>query len=80
MRRRSIQLPSASSVAMQSSNSASSYFAARTIAIGPDEQGLLRLLLNGKPLFQVGPLDQGWWPDGLLTPPSEDAMRYDLMS
>jgi Glycosyl hydrolases family 2, TIM barrel domain len=36
------------------------------------------LLLNNKPLFQVGPLDQGWWPDGLLTPPSEEAMVYDV--
>jgi len=37
------------------------------------------ILLNGKPLdFQVGPLDQGYWPDGLLTPPSEDAIRWDL--
>ena len=38
----------------------------------------MRIMLNGKPLFQVGPRDQGWWPDGLLTPPSEEAMRYDL--
>ena len=36
------------------------------------------LLLNNKPYFQNGTLDQGWWPDGLLTPPSEAAMRYDL--
>jgi beta-galactosidase/beta-glucuronidase len=50
----------------------------RSIAVGKDEQGILRLLLNGKPLFQIGPLDQGWWPDGLLTPPSDAAMKYDL--
>ncbi|QEL17306.1 glycoside hydrolase family 2 protein [Limnoglobus roseus] len=56
----------------------SSYFAMRKVSAGPDENGTLRLLLNNKPLFQVGPLDQGWWPDGLLTPPSEEAMRYDL--
>jgi hypothetical protein len=55
-----------------------SYFAFRTISTGKDERGILRLLLNGKPLFHFGPLDQGWWPDGLLTPPSEEAMRYDL--
>jgi hypothetical protein len=54
------------------------YFALRSIAVGKDEQGILRLLLNGKPLFQIGPLDQGWWPDGLLTPPSDAAMKYDL--
>jgi len=57
---------------------ASSYFALRSIGVGRDERGFLRLLLNGEPLFQIGPLDQGWWPDGLLTPPSDAAMRHDL--
>ena len=38
----------------------------------------MRLMLNNKPLFQFGPLDQGWWPDGLLTPPTDEAMKYDL--
>ncbi|MEC3880117.1 glycoside hydrolase family 2 protein [Parapedobacter sp. 10938] len=56
----------------------SSYFALREIAIGKDEHGYQRLLLNNEPLFQYGTLDQGWWPDGLLTPPSEEAMRYDM--
>lgn len=55
-----------------------SYFAMRKIAQGKDELGYERMLLNNKPLFQYGPLDQGWWPDGLLTPPSEQAMRYDM--
>jgi hypothetical protein len=55
-----------------------SYSALRKISAGPDQQGTLRLLLNNQPLFQYGPLDQGWWPDGLLTPPSDEAMRYDL--
>ncbi len=55
-----------------------SYFAMRKVSVGPDADGHLRLLLNNKPLFHIGPLDQGWWPDGLLTPPSEEAMRYDL--
>ncbi len=58
--------------------SVESYLAFRTVGVGPDEKGVPRLLLNGKPLFQVGPLDQGWWPDGLLTPPSDEAMKYDL--
>ncbi|MBX9584392.1 MAG: beta-galactosidase [Gemmataceae bacterium] len=57
---------------------AGSYFAMRKVSVGKGADGVLRLLLNNKPLFQVGPLDQGWWPDGLLTPPSEDALRYDL--
>ena len=56
----------------------SSYFAMRKISAAKDEHGVMRLMLNNKPVFQVGPLDQGWWPDGLLTPPSDEAMKYDL--
>src|SRR3546814_13519082 len=37
------------------------------------------ILLNNKPLFQHGTLDQGWWPDGLYTPPSEEAMKSDIV-
>ena len=44
----------------------------------PDAAGLNRIRLNGQPIFQFGPLDQGYWPDGALTPPSEEAVRYDL--
>lgn len=55
-----------------------SYFAFRKVSAGKDENGVLRLMLNNKPVFQIGPLDQGWWPDGLLTPPSDEAMRYDI--
>jgi Beta-galactosidase/beta-glucuronidase len=55
-----------------------SYFAMRKISKGKDAMGYERMLLNNKPLFQYGPLDQGWWPDGLLTPPSEKAMLYDM--
>ncbi|MDY3563264.1 beta-galactosidase [Gemmata sp. JC673] len=54
------------------------YFAMRKISAAKDDKGVLRLMLNNKPLFQYGPLDQGWWPDGLLTPPSDEAMKYDL--
>jgi hypothetical protein len=60
------------------SDIADTYFAMRSVGVGKDADGVQRLLLNGKPLFQVGPLDQGWWPDGLLTPPSDEAMKYDL--
>ncbi len=56
----------------------SSYFAMRKISTGKDQFGYERLLLNNKPVFQYGTLDQGWWPDGLLTPPSEEAMRFDM--
>ncbi len=54
-----------------------SYFGLRQIALGK-HAGHTRLLLNGRPLFQFGPLDQGWWPDGLYTAPSDAALRYDL--
>lgn len=55
-----------------------SYVAFRTIGIGrgPDKQ--TRIHLNGKPVFLIGPLDQGFWPDGLYTAPTEEAMKYDL--
>ena len=55
-----------------------SYFAIRKISLGKDEQGVNRLMLNNKPLFHWGPLDQGFWPDGLYTAPSDAAMKYDL--
>ena len=55
-----------------------SYFALRTIDIAADSSGLNRIRLNDQPIFQFGPLDQGYWPDGALTPPSEEAVRYDL--
>lgn len=55
-----------------------SYFGMRKFSLEPDLQGRLRFSLNNQPLFQYGPLDQGYWPDGLYTPPSENAMRYDL--
>lgn len=55
-----------------------SYFAMRKISMVKDKQGFQRIQLNNKTLFQYGTLDQGWWPDGLLTPPSAEAMRYDM--
>jgi len=54
-----------------------SYFGMRKISLG-DHKGVKYLFLNNKPLFHYGTLDQGWWPDGLLTPPSDKAMRYDI--
>jgi hypothetical protein len=54
------------------------YFAIRKISVGKDEHGINRLLLNNKPLFQFGPLDQGWWPDGLYTAPTDEALKYDI--
>jgi len=65
-------------VSLASGDTVRSYFGMRDIAVGPDSKGAIRLLLNGKPLFQYGLLDQGWWPDGLYTAPTERALRYDL--
>lgn len=55
-----------------------SYFGMRKIALGKDDQGITRLWLNGKPVFQAGPLDQGFWPDGLYTAPTDEALRWDI--
>ena len=55
-----------------------SYFGMRKISVGQDADGINRLLLNNKPLFQYGFLDQGWWPDGLYTAPTDEALRYDI--
>ncbi len=55
-----------------------SYFGMRKIALGKDEQGVTRLMLNGKFVFQVGPLDQGFWPDGIYTAPTDEALRWDV--
>ena len=55
-----------------------SYFGMRSFSIGTDEKGLPRLLLNGKPYFQNGLLDQGYWSDGYYTAPRDDALIYDI--
>ena len=67
-------------VRLKSGDAVRSYFGMRTIAVGPDGAGVHRLLLNGRPLFEFGTLDQGWWPDGLYTAPTEDARRFDLVT
>ncbi|MCK5821347.1 MAG: chitobiase/beta-hexosaminidase C-terminal domain-containing protein [Bacteroidales bacterium] len=54
------------------------YFGMRKISLGKDEKGITRIMLNNEFVFQNGPLDQGFWPDGLYTPPTEEAMVYDL--
>lgn len=57
----------------------SGYFGMRSITVGLHPETKRRvLLLNGTPLFHLGTLDQGWWPDGLLTPPSDEAMVFEL--
>ena len=55
-----------------------SYFAMRKIATKRDAHGMVRIQLNNRDYFQLGPLDQGWWPDGLYTAPTDEALRYDI--
>lgn len=55
-----------------------SYFGMRKIEVSPDDKGVPRIKLNGKVVLQIGPLDQGWWPDGLYTAPTDEALKYDL--
>jgi beta-galactosidase/beta-glucuronidase len=55
-----------------------SYAAYRDIRRAKDADGHQRMFLNGKPLFQYGPLDQGWWPDGLYTAPTDEALLFDI--
>lgn len=62
----------------QTFDEVSSYFGMRKISLGKDEKGITRMCLNNKPVFQYGPLDQGFWPDGIYTAPSDDALKYDL--
>ena len=55
-----------------------SYAGMRKIAVAKDAQGVIRICLNNQPIFQVGPLDQGFWPEGLYTAPTDEALRYDI--
>ena len=55
-----------------------SYAAMRKFSTAKDGKGIVRLCLNDEPLFQFGPLDQGWWPDGLYTAPTDEALAYDI--
>ena len=55
-----------------------SYAGIRTVAVQRDSAGINKIVLNGKPVFQYGLLDQGWWPDGLYTAPTDAALRSDI--
>jgi len=55
-----------------------SYFGMRTVSLAQDAAGFTRIALNGEPWFHLGPLDQGWWPDGLYTAPTDQALRWDV--
>jgi beta-galactosidase/beta-glucuronidase len=55
-----------------------SYFGMRKISTKRDENGIVRMQLNNQDYFHFGPLDQGWWPDGLYTAPTDEALLYDI--
>lgn len=55
-----------------------SYFGMRKISLGQDEKGVTRIFLNNRPYFNLGTLDQGFWPDGLYTAPTDDALKFDI--
>ena len=56
----------------------SGYFGMRKVEVKKDASGVPRIFFNNKPRFLLGTLDQGWWPDGFLTPPSDEAMAFDI--
>ncbi len=59
-------------------DSVESYFGMRKVSLGKDGKGITRILLNEEFIFQVGPLDQGFWPDGIYTAPTDEALRFDV--
>jgi hypothetical protein len=59
-------------------DSVTSYVGMRKMEVKKDSKGINRFFLNNKPIFMFAPLDQGFWPDGIYTPPNEEAMIYDL--
>lgn len=56
-----------------------SYAAMRKVSKKRDANGIIRIQLNNKDIFHFGPLDQGWWPDGLYTAPTDEALKYDIV-
>ena len=65
-------------VRLDSGDVVDSYFGMRSTAVRRDANGIPRLFLNGEPIFQFGLLDQGWWPDGLYTAPTDEALAFDI--
>jgi beta-galactosidase/beta-glucuronidase len=60
-------------------DSVASYTAFRDISVQPDAEGIMRIFFNGKPCFMIGPLDQGFWPDGIYTAPTDEALKFDIV-
>ncbi|MEV6878609.1 LamG-like jellyroll fold domain-containing protein [Amycolatopsis sp. NPDC051128] len=65
-------------VRLSTGDEVGSYFGIRSISVGKTADGKQRMLLNGKFVMQVGPLDQGFWPDGIHTAPTDAALKFDL--
>lgn len=65
-------------VGLEGGDEVASYFGMRKIEVKKDVAGINRLFLNNQVLFQIGPLDQGWWPDGLYTAATDDALLFDV--
>lgn len=65
-------------VSLSSGDAVESYVGMRKISLMRDSAGVLRLALNNRPMFELGLLDQGWWPDGLYTAPTDPALRSDI--
>jgi beta-galactosidase/beta-glucuronidase len=74
----SISLQPKGNANFQPLDTVTSYFGMRKTSLGKDDKGVTRLFLNNKPYFQAGPLDQGFWPDGLYTAPTDEALKYDI--
>ncbi len=62
----------------QELDTVTSYFGMRKIALGKDDMGITRPMLNGKFVFHVGPMDRGFWPDGIYTASTDEALRFDI--
>ncbi len=62
----------------ETEDTVTTYFGMRKIHLAKDKGGITRLFLNNRFVFQYGTLDQGWWPDGLYTAPSDEALAYDI--
>ena len=67
-------------IRLSTGDSVESYVGVRKISLMRDGTGILRLALNNRPLFQLGLLDQGWWPDGLYTAPTDSALESDIVT
>jgi beta-galactosidase/beta-glucuronidase len=65
-------------VSLPEGDRVTSYFGMRKVEVRKDQAGFNRIFLNGSPVFGIGPLDQGWWPDGLYTAPTDAALRSDI--